>query len=217
MDAAGPNTHNHGAAPADSYQTLAAPACAELKVQRSRFLAKVAPAESEVEAKKVVAEMTARHHDCRHVCFAWRGGAGPALRELRSDGGEPSGTAGQPILMALRQAAVTDTVAVVARYFGGTKLGTGNLARAYSEAAGQALAAAPRRRVIAGQAYRISLPYDWQKTVALLLARHDGRILEQDYGGQVTWLVWLPTFTQRDFAAALLETTGGEVKMETPA
>ncbi|MHB8080419.1 MAG: YigZ family protein, partial [Candidatus Krumholzibacteriia bacterium] len=154
------------------YATLAGQGEAELRVERSRFVALAAPAADEAGARLLVAGQTRRHHDARHVCFGWRGGPGAGGRELRSDAGEPAGTAGEPILAALRHADLAEAVVVVARWFGGVKLGTGGLGRAYGAAAAAALAAAPRRVVIPGAEGRLRFAYALEKTVAHLLEQH---------------------------------------------
>jgi hypothetical protein len=104
----------------DSYQSVAGVSHAEIKEQRSLFVAEATAAAALEAAKTFVAEVSRRYHDCRHVAYAWRGGVGAQIQESRSDGGEPSGTAGEPILAAIRRATLSDTVVAVARYFGGT-------------------------------------------------------------------------------------------------
>ena len=200
----------------NSYFTLAAPAQAEIKVQKSRFLAEVVPVTSLDEAKEALADISRRYHDCRHVCYAWRGGTGLDLQEIRNDGGEPSGTAGEPILAALRQADVTDCVAVVARYFGGIKLGTGGLARAYGQATAAALALAERLTVNIGRQWILQCPYAHQKTVTHLLARFGGRIVAQEFTEQVVWQIWLPESGRTHFGEALSEATAGAVQIKAP-
>lgn len=121
-----------------TYRTIAAPCTGELEVSRSRFLADLRRVESEEGARAVIAEVRAAHRDARHHCSAFV--IGPDGRVQRSnDDGEPSGTAGAPILAALCGADVFDVVAVVTRWFGGTLLGTGGLARAYGGAVDAAL------------------------------------------------------------------------------
>ncbi|MFH1841719.1 MAG: YigZ family protein [bacterium] len=213
-----PSNDNEALNPgSDSYLTLAAAGMAEIRVQKSRFLAEAAPVDSLPAVRQVVAELGRRYHDCRHVCFAWRGGLGRELQETRSDGGEPSGTAGSPILLAIQQAELTDCVVVVARYFGGVKLGTGGLARAYGEAAAAALARAPRRTVLLGHEFAIRFPYSLQKTLDHLLAQHGGKSVQAEYGEQVQWRIWLPVSTWQDFAVAVKEATAGEVQIKAPA
>ncbi len=198
----------------DAYDILSGSGEAELKVQRSRFLALAAPAADEAAARAAVAGMQKRYHDCRHVCHAWRLGAAPAIVEARADAGEPAGTAGEPILAAIRQADLTDTVVVVARYFGGVKLGPGGLARAYGEAAEAALAAAGRWTVRLGQEFSLRFAYSQQGLLGRLLAQHDGRTLREDFAGRVEWLVWLPRAEAAGFARAVVEATAGTVVPE---
>lgn len=124
--------------------TLVAPGSAEIEVRRSRFLATVHPVTDEDEAAAIVADVRRAHHDARHHATALV--LGPdGRRERSNDDGEPSGTAGAPMLAVLRGAALTDVVAVVTRWFGGTLLGTGGLTRAYGDAVAAALAVAERR------------------------------------------------------------------------
>jgi uncharacterized YigZ family protein len=206
-----------GAAGEDSYETLAGAGQAAIKVQRSRFLATAAPASSLTVARRLVAELTGQHHDAHHVCFAWRGGHGSGLREVRHDAGEPSGTAGEPILGALRSAGLSDAVVIVVRHFGGVKLGTGGLARAYGEAATAALAVAARRTVCLGGELELVFPYAWQKTLTHLLSRHGGRTLDEKYAAEVRWRVWLPLAETEAFRREVRDATAGAVQTKAPA
>ncbi|WP_278237399.1 YigZ family protein [Isoptericola sp. AK164] len=128
-------------------RTLATAVDHELVVKKSRFLAHLAPATTEAAADAVVAAVRKQHWDARHHCVAMvRGTHADAQRS--SDDGEPSGTAGVPMLEVLRQQHLTDVVAVVTRYFGGVLLGAGGLVRAYSAAVAGALEEAASRHVI---------------------------------------------------------------------
>ncbi|HWC22439.1 MAG TPA: YigZ family protein [Flexivirga sp.] len=121
-----------------TYRTIAEPCTGELEISRSRFLADVRRVETEEAARAVITEVRTAHRDARHHCSAFL--LGPDGRLQRSnDDGEPSGTAGAPILAALRGSALSDVVAVVTRWFGGTLLGTGGLTRAYGGAVDAAL------------------------------------------------------------------------------
>jgi uncharacterized YigZ family protein len=195
----------------DAYDILAGPGEAELKVQRSRFLALASPAADESAARAAIVAVQQRYHDCRHVCHAWRLGEAPGIVEGRADAGEPAGTAGEPILAAIRQADVTGTVVVVARYFGGVKLGPGGLARAYGAAAAAALAAAPRRTIRIGVEFALAFAYSQQGLVGRLLAQHDGHTLSEDFAGRVAWVVWVPQRESAAFAHAVTEATAGTV------
>ncbi len=195
----------------DAYLTLAGPAEAEIRIQRSRFLALAAPAADEATARAAVTAMQQRYHDCRHVCHAWRLGRATHTIEARQDAGEPAGTAGEPILVAIRQADLVDTVVVVARYFGGIKLGTGGLARAYGDAAQGALTAAPRREVRLGRMAALAFGYAWQRTVGHVLEQCGGHCVGEEYGADVRWRVWLPLATVDAFTTAVCEATAGAV------
>jgi len=126
---------------AREYRVPTGEARAELKEKGSRFVALLRPARDQAEAEAILAELGRRHRDATHLCWAWRLGSPP--RERSSDAGEPHGTAGLPVLQVLRGADLSDVVAAVARWFGGTKLGKGGLARAYSGAVQAALAELP--------------------------------------------------------------------------
>jgi uncharacterized YigZ family protein len=206
----------------DSYMTLAGQAEAEERIQRSRFIALAAPAADVADAQAVVDAMRRRFHDARHVCHGWRVGGVAALSEDRQDDGEPSGTAGEPILQAIRGAGLHDAVVAVARYFGGVKLGTGGLARAYGGAAADALAAAPRREVLLGRRFLLDHDYRLQKTVEHLLARHRGRLEDVAWDTAVHSRLWLPHSTWAAFRDALAEASDGRLDLrpmddESPA
>lgn len=121
-----------------NYLTLQHPGEAIVKEKMSRFLAFAHPVNSAAEAKAVVADYARRYHDARHVCWAYMIGAA-RTEFLSSDNGEPSGTAGKPILGQINSFGITDVVIVVVRYFGGIKLGTSGLIVAYRQAAREAI------------------------------------------------------------------------------
>lgn len=125
-----------------SYLTLARDAEAEIEVRRSRFLATLVRVPDEPAARAVVERLRKEHGEARHHCSAFVLGPPPVPVERSSDDGEPAGTAGAPMLEVLRGAGVSDTVAVVTRWFGGTLLGAGGLVRAYGDAVRAGLDAA---------------------------------------------------------------------------
>ncbi len=125
----------------DKYRTITSPAEASLTEKRSHFLAFAFPIASAGEAKALVKEFTKKYYDARHVCWAYMLGAD--RREfLSTDNGEPSGTAGKPILGQINSLELTNVIVLVVRYFGGIKLGTPGLIAAYKESARLALDAA---------------------------------------------------------------------------
>ncbi|GAB2469794.1 IMPACT family protein [Xylanimonas ulmi] len=142
----------------DLPSTIAAPVDHELVVKKSRFLAHLHPVGSVEEADAVVARRRKEHWDARHHCVALVVGT-HADQQRSTDDGEPSGTAGVPMLEVLRHRGVTDVVAVVTRYFGGVLLGAGGLVRAYSTAVSQALdLARPVHRRVLTQV-RLDVPH----------------------------------------------------------
>lgn len=121
------------------YTTLAAPAEASFREKMSKFIAFAVPIDSVDDAKKAIASITRDYHDARHICWAYMLGADGSVYQS-TDNGEPSGTAGRPILGQIRSAGMTNLLVAVVRYFGGIKLGTSGLIVAYREAARLAIA-----------------------------------------------------------------------------
>jgi len=197
--------------PPDSVRVLAGPGRADLTEQRSRFLAFALAVPDQDAARSAIAALRREYHDARHVCSAWRVGAPPPPREHRHDDGEPSGTAGEPILAVLRKADVTNALVVVVRYFGGVKLGTGGLARAYGEAAALALADAKSADLPLGRVYTLEFPYALRHAVATIVEGRGGRPCAEAYGVAVVWDVWLPHSGCPGFSEAVAQGTGGLV------
>lgn len=142
----------------DSYLTLAAPAEAALRERSSKFLAFARPVRSEEEIRTHLEELRKRYYDATHHCYAWRlGPEGAAWRA--NDDGEPSGTAGKPILGQMLSRSVTDCLVVVVRYFGGTKLGVPGLIAAYKEATAAVLDAAEIVERTVDRIIEVDFPY----------------------------------------------------------
>jgi len=142
---------------------------AEIRERASRFLAFAYPASAPEQAAERVAQLKKQYHDATHVAFAWKIGSGDSTEHRASDAGEPSGTAGKPITAAIESAGVTDVVAAVVRYFGGTKLGIGGLSRAYRRAAEAAIAAAERKTLRETVLVVVTCPYERLGSVRRLL------------------------------------------------
>ena len=162
----------------DSYLTVESEGSAQFVEQRSRFLSFAAFVENEASALDYVAALRRKYHDARHVCYAFRLRGG---LERSSDDGEPSGTAGRPILGRLDAAGMENVVVVVVRYFGGVKLGTGGLVRAYRTAAQLALDAsvmAPRQVWVT---MRCTFDYALMNAVMQLTRRFGINVRERKY------------------------------------
>lgn len=151
--------------------TIAEPVQAELVEKKSRFIGYAAPAPTEAAAQAFLQEIRTRHRDATHNCYAYQVGEFNQYQRS-SDDGEPSGTAGRPILEVIKGSGLANVIVVVTRYFGGTLLGTGGLVRAYSAAAAAALAAAQPVRLIAAAEYSLTVEYQhWQRLQAWLAAK----------------------------------------------
>jgi uncharacterized YigZ family protein len=192
--------------------TIAAPVEHELVVKKSRFLALVHPVASVAEADEVVARVRRQFWDARHHCVALA--VGPHAEQQRStDDGEPSGTAGVPMLEVLRRRELTDLVAVVTRYFGGVLLGAGGLVRAYSTATSEAL---DRARVL-GRSAAVRVTVDAPHAEAGRLhgvlvdwaAAHDASLVDVGYAASATFTLLVPPANLDAFDAALAAATAG--------
>lgn len=164
----------------DTYTTLTSTSETQLTEKRSRFLAFAMHVDTEEEAKSVVASYKKKYYDARHVCYAYViGNKGEITRA--NDDGEPSGTAGRPILGQIQSRQLTYTVGIVVRYFGGVKLGTGPLGVAYKTAIGEALDLAEKEEKIITTAFKVSVPYT-EADVAMRFIRDIGaNIQNRDY------------------------------------
>lgn len=181
-------------------------ASAEHRVRGSRFMALAGPATSMKAALAVRDDERRRHHDATHWVWACR------LRDGESrfdDDGEPSGTGGRPILSSIDGHGVTDVIVVVTRYFGGAKLGTGGLARAYGEAAGRALDELPARRMLEAVQMEVRFPYADTGTVQRLIEGHEGRRLGEAFGEQVLLTAAIPCDRIDAFRDRLRDATAG--------
>jgi len=199
-----------------SFRTLSAPFEFEIdKIKNSRFLSALAPTKDEESAKAFVQEVRERYSDARHHCFAWRlGETGAIFRS--SDDGEPSGSAGRPILNQLEGHEVTNLTCVVVRWFGGVKLGVGGLVRAYGGAAGKALDRAPILAVVIRVRVLLEFPYDCSGAVSGVL--HGFGLQEQasDYGEVVRLELAVPKDEVPGLKIELVERTGGRVRVDLP-
>ncbi|MBN1318557.1 MAG: YigZ family protein, partial [Anaerolineales bacterium] len=144
----------------------------EIRVVNSRFIATVAPALTVDQAKEFISRIRNEFADASHNVPAFLIGYGSSVTAHCSDDGEPSGTAGRPVLSVLRGSGLGDVVLVITRYFGGTKLGTGGLVRAYSEAARQVLDLAPRAVKVATQTLLVVVPYSLYEQLGRLIAEY---------------------------------------------
>ena len=164
----------------DSYKILTKPSEGTYSELRSKFLAFAIPVRTAEEAMEQVAKYQKEYFDARHVCWAYR--LGPEGEEYRSnDNGEPSGTAGKPILGQMVSADVSDLIILVIRYFGGVKLGTSGLIVAYRTAAAEALEAGEYAERLVEKELKLTFGYEHRNMVMRMVKDLQPRIVNQDY------------------------------------
>ena len=207
----------------DSYLTLAGPAIAEPpKTKGSRFIGEALPVTDEDDVAAALAAVRRREPQATHWCWAARlgppGPSGDGARPRTSDDGEPSGSAGLPILREIDRRGLSDALVVVTRYYGGTKLGTGGLARAYAEAAALALDAAPTATTVVRTLVRLRFGFADTSAAMRLAAAPGVDVREQTFSADGCLLVLdVPLAGAAALAAQFVEATAGRGRVETPS
>ncbi len=189
-------------------RTIAKAGSVELIVKKSRFICTVERVSSEDEARAALAALKKRYWDANHNCSAWIVGERRELRRSNDDG-EPSGTAGAPMLHVLDQRGVTDTLAVVTRYFGGVLLGAGGLIRAYGQAVSDALDKTGLVERVPLTVVAVEADHGEAGRLENLLRHTDWRVASIDYGARVTFELPLGEVEIEPFRTWLSETTSG--------
>ncbi|WP_336646460.1 IMPACT family protein [Microbacterium sp. USHLN186] len=194
--------------------TIAAPVVHELVIRKSRFIAQVVPVSSPGDPDEVIAAARRRYWDARHNCTAQVTGL-HAERARSSDDGEPSGTAGAPMLEVLRRRGLTDVVAVVTRYFGGVKLGAGGLIRAYSSATSEAL---DRARLVDRTPLvkaLVSVPHAeagrFDNLLRVWVEAHRAVLDETRYDARAVFSLWVPDAALEQLDAELAAASAGAI------
>jgi len=164
----------------DSYYTIREPGSSKYTEKMSRFLSFALPVSTAEEARLMVKRYQNDYHDARHVCWAYMLGSGRTEWQL-NDNGEPSGTAGKPILGQINSLELTDVLVIVVRYFGGIKLGTSGLISAYREAARLALEEAGRIECRVMRRVRVGFSYETADSVMRIIKNPEIRILEKSF------------------------------------
>ena len=183
----------------------------ELRVSNSLFIATVGRADTVADARSFIQRIRQEHPKATHNVHAFVVGYGSSITEGCHDDGEPSGTAGRPVLAVLRGSGLGDTVVVVTRYFGGTKLGTGGLVRAYGDAAREVLDAVPRVEKVERQGVHMVIPYAYFEQIKRLVGEHAGKVTQEEFGAEVTLCVNLIAEDVAPFARSVAELTAGTV------
>ncbi|MCD8199500.1 MAG: YigZ family protein [Coriobacteriaceae bacterium] len=196
----------------DSYKTIRGRASAEITEKKSRFIAQLAPVQTEEEALAFLEEVRAANRMARHNVYAYilrSGGSGQTERIRFSDDGEPAQTAGMPVLETIQHAGLTDVVAVVTRYFGGVLLGTGGLVRAYTQATQEALAAAEPVEIVRCVDIEITVAYAQHDQLMHLIAQSGGQVLDTVYEDTARVRLRMPDGAQGRLLEAVSELEHG--------
>lgn len=197
----------------ERYKTILEGGTGEIVEKKSRFIADVRPAESEEEALAFIEEIRKKYWDARHHCYVYSVGTNREYTRC-SDDGEPSGTAGRPMLDVILGEDVYNVAAVVTRYFGGVLLGTGGLVRAYSRALQEGLA---RSRIIEkrhGASLRVTTDYSGLGKIQYLAAERSIPVLDIQYTDQVELKLLTPEGELERIKKAVTEKTSGRARME---
>lgn len=192
--------------------TLAQAVHADIDIRKSRFIAIATPVEGRDAAQLEIARLRAGHPAATHVCWALLAGGQSGM----SDDGEPSGTAGRPIMEVLRHHELDNVLGAVVRYFGGVKLGAGGLVRAYTDAIATALKEAQRIEYVAQVILKVEVDYGAEAKVRRWIAQH-GYLLEcSSHGASVLLDIRLPAAEQPAAREALRDLTQGQARVSEP-
>ena len=195
-----------------SYRVPARQSRAEIMVSNSQFIATARPAFSVEEARDFIQSIRTEFKDASHHVPAFLIGHGSSVTAHCSDDGEPSGTAGRPALAVLQGSDLGDIAVVITRYFGGTKLGTGGLVRAYTDAVKAVLEDLPLAQKIATYTTLLALNYPLYEQVCLLIGKYHAQILAEDFGADVTMTLQFRQEELDPFNQALSELSRGQLQ-----
>ena len=193
----------------ENYKTVGEMATSEIIIQKSRFIAHAARAETEQEALDFIDQIKTLHRSANHNCSAYLIGEHDLIQKANDDG-EPSGTAGVPILEVLKKQKLKDTVIVVTRYFGGIKLGGGGLIRAYGKSATEAIAASGIVERRLHDLMKVSIDYNWLGKIENEVRQSDYPLKEIQYAEGVDVFVFVPVEKRDEFTEWMNEMTNGQ-------
>ena len=183
----------------EEFKTIAESVSGEIEERRSRFIANICYVEDEGQAKNYIKEIKKKYHDAKHNCFAYKVAEGVKIIERSSDDGEPSGTAGIPILNIINGEGLCNILIIVTRYFGGILLGTGGLVRSYTEAAKTALNKAKIVEKVIGYEVKIVVNYEELDKFEYYARQKNLKILSKSYNENIEIIAEIPKELKQDF------------------
>ncbi len=184
----------------------------QTKIKASRFIADIFSLRQEEDLQSLLAEVSKREYTANHHCFAWRIGVGDDEVWRVSDDGEPAGTAGMPIYQVLAGADITNVLAVVTRYFGGTKLGKGGLMRAYGGVVQEALPLLKKKKYVPRLTLQCVCDFEHANLVYRLIETYGAQLKQQDYAEGVTIQLRIKKELADKFSWELHELSNGLIK-----
>ncbi len=183
----------------------------EQEIEKSRFICTLAHCDNVENARKTIDYIQKKYQDATHNCYAFQVDLPKSTSHIGcSDDGEPHGTAGKPMLTSLLYADVGEIVAVVTRYFGGIKLGTGGLVRAYQSSVALALESAPIKEKVEEVLVKITLDYSQSSLMFRIINDYEARIIQEDFLNDVTYTISLPIDRKNELIERVELETNGE-------
>jgi uncharacterized YigZ family protein len=183
----------------------------QITVRNSRFIATGAPVFTVEEARAFISEIKSEFSNASHNVSAFIIGHGNSKISHCTDAGEPSGTAGRPVLSVLEGSGLGDIVVVITRYFGGIKLGTGGLVKAYSKVTKNLLSILPHAKKVRTHTLMIAISYPLYERILHLIERFHAELIEQEFAGDVTLTFRIEASQTDSIQAAIQEMTHGQI------
>ncbi len=194
----------------ESYKVIASEGSGEIVEKKSRFIANVFAVDDQLQAEAKIAEISKKYWDARHNCYAYVIGANSEITKC-SDNGEPSGTAGKPILEVINGSGVTNVLIIVTRYFGGVLLGTGGLVRAYTQAAQAGLANCVIGEMLYAQKLTLEVGYNMINNVQYYLGQNDINISDSRYEANVQFDICVKDADVQRITDGLIQKCEGQI------
>lgn len=194
------------------YQALSSPLMVQTEVKRSKFLAYISPTQGAVQAKAFINKIKRLHPDASHNCWAYVASRPENTVDIGySDDGEPSGCAGRPMLNVLQGSGIGEITVVVSRYFGGTKLGTGGMARAYAGAVSAVLAQAVTVEKAVLTELSFSCDYAWSNLVEQLITKYKAGLIQANYQATIDYHIEIDIRQAESFVEQLKQSSNGQI------
>lgn len=185
------------------------------KVKGSKFIGQIFKIKNEEEAENRLNQIKKKYHDATHNCFAYRTGDRTNEKFRFSDDGEPGGTAGKPIYSVIEGHNLTDILVIVTRYFGGTKLGTGGLIRAYSTAANEALKKTKVIKLIPKKTVKFTVPHNCINQIHHIVEQINAKITDTIFTEKVTFIIEIKEDDEEDFRVLVLDKSSGQAEFHS--